>query len=116
MRRLNGILIIAVTIFAATVSLAQEKRFHGQTLDENRRLLIEEQDGVLRIGVFERTRSSGDRLHEQAQAGPGHQQQEQHRPEDDTSPTLRLMQRHVSHGRSRPAAHCCGIAALSACP
>ncbi|MDZ4860856.1 MAG: hypothetical protein SGI88_17925 [Candidatus Hydrogenedentes bacterium] len=66
----HSALLIAVLV-ACAASYAQEKRYHGQTLDENRQLLIEETDGVLRIGVFERTRSAGDYLHQQAPSGPG---------------------------------------------
>lgn len=56
---------------AATSAFAQEKRYHGEALDENNRLLIEEELGVCRVGVFERSRFSGDRLIDQVESAPG---------------------------------------------
>ena len=65
---------VAITMLLTTIAvpaLAQEKRFHGETLDENHRLLIEQINGVCRIGVFERSRFSGDRLIDFVEASPG---------------------------------------------
>lgn len=62
---------VLVVCFVAVPALGQEKRYHGEAIDENHRLLIEEELGVCRIGVFERSRFSGDRLIDRAEASPG---------------------------------------------
>ncbi|GMU92293.1 MAG: hypothetical protein AMXMBFR4_13510 [Candidatus Hydrogenedentota bacterium] len=58
-------------LIGAVAGGAQEIRYHGESLDENHRVLIEEQNGVCRIGVFERSRFAGDRLIQLAPVGPG---------------------------------------------
>lgn len=72
--RNRAIGFVLALVFLAMVSapaLAQEKRYHGEVLDENHRLLIEEELGVARIGVFERSRFHGDRLSDIVIPTPG---------------------------------------------
>lgn len=70
--RYAGVLVLMCLFSALPLpAFPQEKRFHGETLDENHRLLIEEENGVCRIGVFERSRFRGDRLIDIVEASPG---------------------------------------------
>jgi hypothetical protein len=50
---------------------ASEVRYHGGPLDENHRLLIEEENGICRVGILERSRFAGEDLTDIAQAAPG---------------------------------------------
>ncbi len=69
---LPGFVAALVFVFVLPLTAtAQEKRYHGEPLDENNRLLIEEELGVCRIGVFERSRFSGDRLIDRVEIAPG---------------------------------------------
>ncbi len=70
-RLLDCIAILALVLTLSIPAFAQEKRYHGEPLDENNRLLIEEELGVCRVGVFARSRFSGDRLIDFVEAAPG---------------------------------------------
>ncbi|HRI88457.1 MAG TPA: hypothetical protein PLJ47_05170 [Candidatus Hydrogenedentes bacterium] len=71
MRLRNALLIVVIGLALNVASHAQERRYHGITIDENHRLLIEEIDGILRVGVFERSRFAGDHLIQTPPSGPG---------------------------------------------
>jgi hypothetical protein len=60
-----------LVLLGAVSAGAQEIRYHGESLDENHRVLIEEHNGVCRVGVFARSRFAGDRLIQLAPMGPG---------------------------------------------
>lgn len=70
-RSLTAVGIAALAVCCASSVSAQERRYHGLPLDENHRLLIEQVSGMCRVGVFERSRSAGDFLIDQAEGGPG---------------------------------------------
>lgn len=71
-RIVAGVALLALAFAAAPrPAFAIEKRYHGEPLDENNRLLIEEELGVCRVGVFERSRFRGDRLIDTVEIEPG---------------------------------------------
>ena len=65
--RLLGIVVLTVCV----TSHAEDVRYHGVPLDENRRLLIKETLGDCKVGYIERTRSAGTNLIDVAPEGPG---------------------------------------------
>ncbi|MCC6154836.1 MAG: hypothetical protein IT367_13805 [Candidatus Hydrogenedentes bacterium] len=70
-RAIGFVLALVFLAMVSAPALAQEKRYHGEVLDENHRLLIEEELGVARVGVFERSRFHGDRLSDIVIPTPG---------------------------------------------
>jgi len=67
-----GIVALAAMVLVPCDAFAQaQARYHGVPLDENHRLIIEQLDNVLRIGVIERGRSAGPDLTDVVTPQPG---------------------------------------------
>lgn len=70
-RRYAGWSFGFLLLIACAVGYAEDVRYHGVPLDENRRLLIRETLGDCKVGYIERTRSAGKDLIDVAPEGPG---------------------------------------------
>ena len=63
--------IMGVFAVLALGAAAEEIRYHGMPLDENHQLLIEETQGVCKVGYIVRSRSTGPDLVDVAPEAPG---------------------------------------------